>query len=173
MRLLKRSKLAIDLLLSLYLLTPAFSAFAKKNQDPIIIHTVPDFDNFVLYENSEELPNGFIKVDVGYRFFWLDEESNMLGYAEQYITGIQRIPDKADGMVSLHGYGVFTSTITEKPGTITYTIGNNWLPATNEYFAGRLSIKGGTGYFEGIKGPGELNFETFAFELYVNFDPWE
>ena len=170
---LKRTGLAIALLLSLCLLTPTLSAYAKKNQDPIIVYTVPDLENFVLYDYSVEMPNGFVKVDVGYRFFWLDEGFNMLGYAEQYVTGIQRTPDKADGMASLHGYGVFTSTIEGKPGTITYTIGNNWVPETGEIWAGRLSIKGGTEFFEGIKGPGELNFEIFAFELYTNFNPWE
>lgn len=170
---LKRTGLAIALLLSLCLLTPTLSVYAKKNQEPIVVYTVPNFANFVIYTNSEVMPNGFLKVDEGYRFFWYDEEFNMLGYAEQYVTGIQRTPDKADGMASLHGYGVFTSTDLGKPGTITYTIGNNWVTETNEMFAGRLSIKGGTGHFEGIKGPGELNFETFAFELYTNFNPWE
>jgi hypothetical protein len=170
MRRLRRTGLAIALLLSLCLLTPTLSAYAKKNQDPIVIYTV--FDG-PLYDTSAEMPNGFLKVDMGIRFIWLDEGYNELGYAEQYVTGIQRTPDNAGGMASLHGYGVFTSTIVDKPGTITYTIGNNYYPDTMEFFAGRLSIKGGTEYFEGIKGPGELNFETFTFELYTNFNPWE
>jgi len=51
-----------------------------------------------------------------------------------------------------------------------YKIGNNWAPP-DIFWAGRLSIREGTEYFEGIKGQGELNFEIFAFELYLDYDP--
>ncbi|MFH2110991.1 MAG: hypothetical protein ABIJ47_07005 [Candidatus Bathyarchaeota archaeon] len=168
----KVTKLVTAVILSLCLLTPLISISAKRNQDPIIIYTVPDFDNFILYDYSEEMPNGFIKVDVGYRFFWYDEDFNLLGYAEQYIVGVKRV-GKGNDFETLRGCGVFTSTIDDKPGTITYTIGNNWVTDTNIMWAGRLHIVGGTETFEGIKGPGKLNFELFAFELYVNFNPWE
>ena len=70
----------------------------------------------------------------------------------------------------LHGYGVFYSTDAEKPGTITYTIGNNY--DADGFWAARLKIVEGTGYFEGVKGQGVLNFDLFAFEFYLDSDPW-
>lgn len=117
------------------------------------------------------MPNGFTKVDVCYNFSWFDKDMSYLGYALQYIKGVAKTGSGND-FSALRGYGVFYSEIEGKSGTITYKIGNNWAPP-DVFWAGRLKIDEGTGYFEGIKGQGELNFEIFAFELYVNFNPWE
>ncbi|MCW4051312.1 MAG: hypothetical protein NWE89_16430 [Candidatus Bathyarchaeota archaeon] len=121
------------------------------------------------------MPNGFYKVDQTLKFYWLSApldlsnlDANILGTAIQHVVGVRR----TNGVESLHGDGIYTSTISEKPGTITYTIGNNWDGAT-EMWAGRLRIVEGTETFEGIKGPAELNFELMAFELYLHVNPWE
>lgn len=168
MRYLKRTRLALAIILALCLFTP--TVYAKRKVH-VRVFTVPDFDDFVQYDHSEMLPNGFIKVDVCYKFFWFDDEMNYLGYAYQYVTGVTKVGSGND-FSALHGYGVFYSEVDGKPGTITYKIGNNWKAETNTYWAGRLSIRDGTGYFEGLKGQGELNFEIFAFELYLDHDPW-
>lgn len=166
MKYLKRTRLAMALILSLCLLTP--TVYAKRKVH-VRVYTVPAAD-FVQYDDSEEMPNGFTKVDVCYKFNWLDEEMNYLGYALQYVTGITKSGSGND-FSALHGYGVFYSEVEDKPGTITYKIGNNYAPP-DIFWADRLSIREGTGYFEGIKGQGELNFEIFAFELYLDYDPW-
>jgi len=134
---------------------------------------------FILENNPEEMPNGFYKVHQTLKFFWLsapydpgDPEANIantMGTALQYVVGVGR----TNGVETLHGYGVYTSTISGKPGTITYTIGNNWNSGTGEMWAGRLRIVGGTDTFEDIKGPAELNFDLMAFELYLHENPWE
>ena len=166
MKYLKRTRLAMALILSLCLLTP--TVYAKRKVQ-VRVYTVPAAD-FVQYDDSEEMPNGFTKVDVCYKFNWLDAEMNKLGYALQYVTGITKSGSGND-FSALHGYGVFYSEVEGKPGTITYKIGNNWAPP-DIFWADRLSIREGTEYFEGIKGQGELNFEIFAFELYLDYDPW-
>jgi hypothetical protein len=168
MRYLKRTRLALAIILALCLFTP--TVYAKRKVH-VRVFTVPDFDDFVQYDHSEMLPNGFIKVDVCYKFFWFDDEMNYLGYAYQIVTGVTKVGSGND-FSALHGYGVFYSEVDGKPGTITYEIGNNWKAETNTYWAGHLSIRDGTGYFEGLKGQGELNFEIFAFELYLDYDPW-
>ena len=167
----ERARLVAAVILTLCLIMPLAMTSAQKNQDPIIIYNVPH-EYFLIYNNNEEMPNGYYKVDIGYRFYWLDEEFNELGIAEQYIIGVKRT-GKAKEFESLRGYGIFVSNTPDKPGTITYTIGNHWDRETNEMWALRLRIVCGTESFEGIKGPGKLNIELFAFELYVNFNPWE
>ena len=84
----RKTRLNLTVIFVLCMLTP--TVFAKRKVH-VLVFTVPDFENFVLYDNSEEMPNGFIKVDIGYRFFWLDEGMNLLGYAEQYVKGITKI----------------------------------------------------------------------------------
>ena len=143
------------------LLTPITSAKRKTR-----VRVFTPFDS-PLYDHSVTLPNGHIKVDKGFKFTWIAEDGvTVLGYADQYVLGI----DKGD-QAMLRGYGVFTSTIADKLGTITYTIGNNY-DADNVFWAGRLKIVDGTGYFEGLKGQGELIFELMAFDLYLDYDPW-
>lgn len=144
-----------------------------------MVYTVPAFvwkEPFEFDVQNEPMPNGFTKIDMKLNFKWLSEpynpsepDANILGTAVQHVTGIER----ANGVQSLHGYGVFTSTMDGVDGTITYTIGNNWDPGTGKMWAGRLRIVEGTEDFEGIKGPAELNFEYMAFELYLHENPWE
>ncbi len=173
----RRMSILLFVIVSLSLILPSISLLAQKNQDPILVYTVPAFfwgEAFVLDDSSVEMPNGGVKVDMTLKFYWLsapydesDPDANILGTATQHVVGVRR----ANGVESLHGSGVYTSTISGKPGTITYTIGNNWDGAT-EMWAGRLRIVEGTGTFEGIKGPAELNFELMAFELYLRDNPW-
>ena len=155
-------KIALILLLSLCMILPTVSA---KRKTFVRVYTVPDFDDFVQYDNSVALKNGHIKVDICYKFFWYAEDWTYLGYAYQYVSGI----DKGD-QAMLHGYGVFYSELLDKPGTITYKIGNNY--DADGFWAGRLSLVEGTGYFEGLKGQGDLNFDLFAFDFYLDYDPW-
>ena len=155
-------KIALILLLSLCMILPTVSA---KRKVFVRVYTVPDFADFVQYDNSVELKNGHIKVDRCYKFFWVAEDGTLLGYAYQYVYGI----DKGD-QAMLHGYGVFYSELVDKPGTITYKIGNNY--DADGFWAGRLSLVEGSGYFEGLKGQGDLNFDLFAFEFYLDYDPW-
>ena len=171
----RKIRLVFALILALCMFTPAVYARRKVQ---VLVYTVPDFDNFVLYDNSEEMSNDFMKVDVGYRFFWYDAEWNLLGYAEQYVKGITKIGSGND-FSPLRGYGVFHSTVDGKPGTIIYELGNVWKPNDpfdpfdDEFWGDHLKISCGTEYFEGIKGQGVLNFEIFAFELYLDYNPWE
>jgi hypothetical protein len=171
----KRTRLALTFFVALCLLAPTVSA---KRKELVIIYTVPDFDDFVQYDYSEEMPNGFIKVDICYKFFWLDEDMNHLGYALQYIEGITKVGSGND-LSALHGYGVFYSEVDGKPGTITYKIGNIWKPNDpddpfdDEFWGGHIKFYGGTDYYDGLKGQGELNFNIFAFELYLDYNPWE
>ena len=146
MRYIKRTRLAMAVILSLCLLTP--TVYAKRKVH-VRVYTVPAVD-FVQYDYSEEMPNGFTKVDVCYKFKWLDDEMNHLGYALQYVTGVTKSGSGND-FSALHGYGVFSSDVEGKPGTITYKIGNNWAPP-DTFWAGRLSIREGTEHFEGLKG---------------------
>lgn len=162
MKTMNKTRLALILLVSLCIILPTASA---KRKTFVRVYTVPDFADFVQYDNSETLSNGHVKVDIGYKFFWIAEDGTNLGYAYQYIVGI----DKGD-QAMLHGYGVYYSTLDGKPGTITYKLGNNY--DADGFWAGRLSIKEGTGYFEGVKGQGVLNFDIFAFEFYLDKDPW-
>ena len=174
----RKSSLTLTLVLTIAFLTLT-TASAQKNKDPIMVYTVPAFvwgEEFQFDIQNEPMPNGFTKVDMKLNFKWLSEPYNpddplvnILGTAVQHVTGIER----NNGVQSLHGSGVFTSTIPDKTGTITYTIGNNWDPGTGKMWAGRLRIVEGTDHFEGIKGPAELNFELMAFELYLHKDPWE
>lgn len=163
MRTIKKSKIALLIILSLCVILPTVSA---KRKTMVRILTVPHPTEFLQYDNSVTLKNGHKKVDVCYKFMWLAEDTTYLGYALQYVTGI----DKGD-QAMLHGYGVFTSEILGKPGTITYKIGNNY-DADWFFWADRLSLVEGTGYFAGLKGQGVLNFELFAFEFYLDYDPW-
>ena len=161
-----KTRLVLAILLSMFIFTPAVYANRKVH---VRVYTVPG-DDFVQYDHSELMPNGFTKVDVCYNFSWFDEDWNYLGYALQYIEGIAKAGSGND-FQALHGYGVFYSEVDGKPGTITYKIGNNWAPPKT-FWAARLSIRDGTEYFEGLKGQGELNFESFAFELYLDYNPW-
>ena len=181
----RRMSIVLVVILSLSLFLPSISVLAQKNQDPILIYTVPAFvwgELFVLDDSSVEMPNGFYKVDMTMKFYWLsapfdpdNPTANILGTAIQHVIGVRR----TNGVETLHGSGVYTSTIPGKLGTITYTIGNNWNPNDpinpydDEMWAGRLRIVGGTDTFEDIKGPAELNFDLMAFELYLHEDPWE
>ena len=166
MRKMKRTRLALTFFVALCLLAPTVYAMRKVH---VRVYTVPG-NNFVQYDNSEPMPNGFSKVDVCYNFSWLDKDMNYLGYALQYVKGVAKAGSGND-FSALHGYGVYHSDVDGKPGTITYKVGNNWA-APDVFWADRLKIVEGTGYFEGIKGQGELNFEIFAFELYLDYDPW-
>jgi hypothetical protein len=155
------------------MLVPTVSARRKML---VKIMTAPDFD-FIPIDDSEEMPNGFTKVTICYRFFWYDLGMNKLGYAYQFITGITKTGSGND-LSSLHGYGVFYSEVDDKPGTITYKIGNIWKsnnpldPFDDEFWGGHLKVYDGTEYFEGLKGQGVLNFEEFVFELYLDYNPW-
>jgi hypothetical protein len=168
---LNRTRLALIIVLVLCMLVPTVSARRKTH---VKIFTVPDFDDFVQYDNSVVLKNGHVKVDQCIKFFWIAEDNTVLGYALQYVTGV----NKGD-QAMLHGYGVFYSTLEGKPGTITYKIGNVWQPNDPEnpfddvYWGAHLKICGGTDYFSDLNGQGELNFEEFAFEFYLNYNPWE
>ena len=174
----RRMSTILVVILSLSLFLPSISVLGQKNQDPILVYTVPAFvwgEAFVIDDSSELMPNGFYKVDMTMKFYWLsapfdplNPDANILGSAIQHVIGVRR----TNGVETLHGYGVYTSTISGKPGTITYTIGNNWNPGTGEMWAGRLRIVGGTDTFKDIKGPAELNFDLMAFELYLHENPW-
>ena len=155
--------LVLLFLLSMCVLGSDTLVYAQRNQEPVIIPCAPaEFHDY-----SVMMPNGFMKVNWEIKFFWY-YEGNEIGYAWQYVTGIQR----TDGIAMLRGYGVFTSTLSELPGTLTYTIGNNWDMGTNELWAFRMHIIGGTESFEGIKGTG--TDEAYPdFLLYLNFNPWE
>ncbi len=163
------------IILTLCILTP--TVYAKRKVH-VRIFTVPDFEDFVQYDKSEEMQNGFMKVDVCYKFFWFDDEMNYLGYAYQYIVGVTKSGSGND-FSALHGYGVLYSDVEGKPGTIIYKIGNIWKPndpldpTDDVFWGGHLRICDGTDYFDGLKGQGVLNFDEFAFELYLDYDPWE
>ena len=165
-RILER-KLTLVLLFSVLLLVPIVSARRKVQ---VTVYTVPDFGDFVQYDNSVEMPNGFIDVDVGYKFFWI-YDGEIIGTAYQYVTGITKVGSGND-FSALHGYGVFYSTDTVKPGTISYMLGNIYRESDNTFWGGHLKVYGGTEYFDGLKGQGELNFEIFAFELFLDYNPW-
>ena len=175
----RRISILLFAILSLSLLLPSIGVSGQKNQDPILVYTVPAFvwgETFVIDDSSEPMPNGFYKVDMSMKFYWLSApfdpfnlDANILGTAIQHVVGVRR----TNGVETLHGSGVYTSTIPGKQGTITYTIGNNWNPGTGDMWAGRLRIVEGTETFEGIKGPVELNFDLMAFELYLHENPWE
>ena len=55
----KRTRLALTFFVTLCLLAPTVSA---KRKELVIVYTVPDFDDFVQYDDSEEMPNGFINL---------------------------------------------------------------------------------------------------------------
>jgi len=180
----RRMSTVLVVILSLSLLLPSIGVLGQKNQDPIRVYTVPAFvweEDFILDDSSVEMRNGFYKVDQTLKFYWLsapfnpsDPYANIMGYAIQHVVGVRR----TNGVETLHGDGVYTSTISGKPGTITYTIGNNWNPNDpldpydDEMWAGRLRIVGGTDTFKDIKGPAELNFDLMAFDLYLHENPW-
>lgn len=161
MRKIQSKKIALVLFLCLCMILPTVSA---KRKTLVRVYTVPAED-FIQYDYSVELQNGHIKVDMGYKFDWIAEDGTYLGYALQYVHGI----DKGD-QAMLHGYGIFYSEIDDKPGTILYIIGNNY--DADGFWADRLSLVEGTDYFEGLKGQGDLNFELFAFEFYLDYNPW-
>jgi hypothetical protein len=174
----RRISILLFVILSLSLFLPSISVLAQKNQDQILVYTVPAFvwgEVFVLDDSSVEMPNGFYKVDMTLKFYWLsapfdpfNPDENILGPAIQHVVGVRR----TNGVETLYGSGVYTSTIPGKPGTITYT--NDPInPDDDKMWAGRLRIVGGTETFEGIKGPAELNFDLMAFELYLHDNPWE
>ena len=103
MKTMNKTRLALILLISLCIILPTASA---KRKTFVRVYTVPDFEDFVQYDNSETLSNGHIKVDIEYKFFWIAEDDTNLGYALQHIVGI----DKGD-QAMLHGYGVYYSTL--------------------------------------------------------------
>ena len=107
MKSVNRTKLALAVLLALMLVLPVASARRKTY---VKIYTVPDFDNFVVHDYSVDMPNGFKKVDVCNKFFWFDEDWNLLGYALQYVTGVEKIGSGND-FSTLHGYGLEFLTI--------------------------------------------------------------
>jgi len=162
-----KTRLVLAILLSMFIFTPAVYANRKVH---VRVYTVLG-DDFVQYDDSEPMPNGFTKVDACYKFSWYDEDMNYLGYALQYIEGIAKAGSGND-FQSLHGYGVYYSEVEGITGTITYTIGNKWVPGTGEQWALRARIVEGTDDFDGIKGKIVLNSELFAFELYLDFNPW-
>ena len=84
------------------LVLPVASARRKTY---VKIYTVPDFDNFVVHDYSVDMPNGFKKVDVCNKFFWFDKDWNLLGYALQYVTGVEKIGSGND-FSTLHRYGL-------------------------------------------------------------------
>lgn len=158
-----KKMLAFMMLLSTCILFPNTLVYAQRNQDPVTIPCAPA----EFYDYSVMMPNGFMQVNWKIKFLWY-YEGEEIGYAWQYVTGIQR----TDGVAMLRGYGVFTSTLSELPGTLTYTIGNNWDTTTGEIWAFRMRIVGGTDSYEGIKGTGTA--EAFPdFLLYLNFNPWD
>jgi len=158
-----KKTLVLILLLTMGVLLPNTLVYAQRNQEPVRIATSPPVE---FIDNSETMPNGLIKVDWEIKFIWYYEDSE-IGYAWQYVSGVQ----KTNGMATLIGYGEFTSTDTDLPGTITYTIGNNWDLISNEIWAFRMRVVGGTGSFDGIKGTAVADFPDFL--LYLNFNPWE
>ena len=99
-------------ILSLSLFLPSISVLAQKNQDPILVYTVPAHlmgePLFILEDNSEEMPNGFYKVDMTMKFYWLsapwdpfDPDANIahtMGTALQYVVGVRR----TNGVETLH-----------------------------------------------------------------------
>jgi len=177
-----RKKLALIIILALCIIVPTASA---KRKTLVEVYTVPAFvwgETFEFDIQNEPMPNGFTKVDMKLNFKWLSEpfnpsepDANIIGTAVQHVVGIRR----TNGVESLHGTGVYTSTVSGKQGTITYTIGNIWKPndpfdyGDDEYWGAHLKISSGTEYFDGLKGQGDLNFEEFAFELYLDYNPWE
>lgn len=160
----KTKKLAYTLLISLIILLPSTSALARRKNEVLI--TVPIPPSFLYPPIEEPMPNGFLKVDWGIQFYWY-YDGEEVGTAEQYVTGIIR----NDGIAMLKGYGIYTSSDPDLPGTITYTIGNNWDMNTGEIWAFHMRITGGTGSFEGIKGTGSDDAYP-DFLLYLNFNPW-
>ena len=174
MRVKNRTGIALIIILTLCILIPTVSARRKIQ---VKIRTVPLLPNPVVDDQSIEMPNGFTKVNICYKFFWYDYDGYYLGYVLQYITGITKTGSGND-FSSLHGYGVFTSEDADKIGTITYTIGNIHKPNDpldpfdDEFWGGHLKVCEGTGYFEGLKGQGVLNFSEMLFELYLDYNPW-
>ena len=156
-----RKTLASMLLLSMVILIPSTLVNARRNYEILItLPNPPTVNKWDVYP----MPNGFLKVDIELEFDWYYEGVSV-GTATQYVTGIMR-PD--DEVAMLKGYGIYTGS----SGTLTYTIGNNWDMSTNEIWAFRMRIVGGTGSFEGIKGTG--SDEAYPdFLLYLNFNPWD
>lgn len=160
-----KKTLALITLLSMVILIPSTLVNARRDHEILI--TCPDPPSVNKYD-VYPMPNGFLKVDIELEFNWY-YEGVKVGAAIQYVIGIMR-PD--DNLAMLRGYGVYTSSVDGLPGTLTYTIGNNWDMYTNEIWAFRMRIVGGTGSFEGIKGTG--TDEAYPnFLLYLNFNPWE
>jgi hypothetical protein len=161
----KKSKLVISTVLVLAILVPASTILAQHNQDPVSIGSYPD-PVLVWKDNSVEGPNGLIFVDWEQYWIWTYEGED-IGTVTQYVRGT--IDHK--GRAKLIGYGTFTSTVDGLPGTIDYTIGNNWDMNTNEIWAFRMRFTGGTESFEGIKGTAKADFPYFL--VYLNFNPWD
>jgi hypothetical protein len=155
--------LALVLLVSMGVLLPNIFLYAQGNPKTISIATGPAVE---FYDSSVPGPDGLILVDWEMKFFW-SYEGNEIGYAWQYVSGII----KTNGMATLIGYGVFTSTVPELSGTISYTIGNNW-DGVAEIWGFRMRIVGGTGDFEGIKGTVRPVYPVF-FLMRLNFNPWD
>jgi len=105
-----KKTLVFLMLLSICVLFPNTLVYAQRSQEPVRIPCAPA----EFYDYSVMMPNGFMKVNWQIKFLWY-YEGEEIGYAWQYITGIQR----TDGVAMLRGYGVFTSTVSELPGTLT------------------------------------------------------
>ena len=159
----KSRNLSLMVLLSICVLLPFAISYAQRNQDPVRIYAYGG----TFQDNSILMPNEFMKVDWIIEGIIWEYEGQEVGTANQYVTGIM----KTDGKAMLQGWGVYTSSIDGLTGTLTYTIGNNWDMVSNEIWAFRMRIVGGTGDFEGIKGTATAEYPDFL--MYLNFNPWE
>jgi hypothetical protein len=157
-----KKTLALIVLLSLSVLIPITVAYARRVQDPVRIFPT---EVVFLEDNSELMPNGFLKVDWTLEMIW-ERDGVKLGDVTQYVSGIMR----TDGKATLRGGGVFTSSDPLLPGTITYASGNNFGPPGGPLWAFRMRIVGGTGSFEGIQGSSTADGWEWLFHL--NFNPW-
>ena len=70
----KRMRLAFTIVIVMCLLAPTVSA-RRKVHVRVFTDPAPDF---LVYDHSEPMPNGFMKVDVCYKFSWLDTDTNYL-----------------------------------------------------------------------------------------------
>ena len=145
------------------ILTPLTVTIAKKPEGPInVLNT-----NAVLTITYIPLGNGNVKVIVEMEYDWeCSTNPEFNGHAYQYAEGISRQKEGGLQFETLSGYGIFTSTGVE--GTITYKIRNNYMLDWSRFWADRLTLWKGTGYFENIHGFGELDLSTFSFNLYIH-----
>ena len=74
-------------------------------------------------------------------------------------------------LVTGQGKGIFTGTVDDKEGTVTYTI-NQIVPGSDmSLLKGTMTILKGTDELKGIQGHGVLDFLAGGTHLYMHFDP--